>query len=136
MKLFIKSTTAFPTFFRAGLAFTKVGAVYDAEAMTPAQREAIQAEPNLFVREATAEEIAAATPLAEAPDEAIALDALLAAIPQLPNDAFTTKGQPDLAKLRAAAGIDPARVTSDLRDRAMERLIAGGFKVPLTTEKD
>lgn len=131
MKLFIQSTTRLGTFFRAGRMFTKAGGVFDAADFTEKQLEAIRLEPNLHAREATAEEIAAAAPVAAIVDTAHVIDALLAAIPQLPDDAFGKTGVADLVKLRAAAGIDPALVTAEARDTAMAKLVEGGFKAPL-----
>jgi hypothetical protein len=130
MKLFIQATTKSGEFVRAGRKWTKAGTVVDGADFTETQAKAIQREPNLKVREATPEEIAAAQTSTAAPMEADVIDAVLAAIPQLADEDFTSKGLPDMGKLREAVDADPKLVTAEVRDAAMNKLIEGGFKAP------
>lgn len=128
--LFIQATTKSGTFFRAGRMWTKDGTVIDPADFSDAQIAAIEVEPNLKVRKATDEEVAAAKVAAAVPTKPEVIDALLAAIPQMADADFTAKGLPDLTKLREAVTIDGKLVTSALRDAAMEKLIEVGFNPP------
>ena len=105
-------------FWRAGLEFTAAGRVLDAAVLPPGDLERIEAEPNLTVRPATAEE---ARPFV--------LDAVLVMIPQLAARDFGANGAPHLKALRDVTGWGDA-VTKEIADEAMAALTAQGFAPP------
>lgn len=137
--LFVQASLA-AHFYRLGRKWTKEGVVVDAREFVEEQWEVLQTEVNLNVREATKEEIAKrdsggdAVLTASPMSMAEVVDTLIEAIPALLDAEFTKDGKPRMKALRKAVEIDAALVTQDASEAAMEKLVAGGFKPPVTEE--
>lgn len=118
MFLHVSALPSAGVFFRAGLRFDSAGSVLHPDAIGPEALARIEAEPNLRVRAATAEE---ARPTM--------LDALFVAIPALDAKAFGATGAPHLKALREATGWGDL-LTKEIVDEAMAALAAAGFEAP------
>lgn len=99
-------------FFRAGQFWPHEGVIVDAEEMDETTLKRLANDRNLRIEaapeEATVAEITAAT------DDLRGL--IIAAIAELPNDAFGASGAPNLGPLREALPEHAARITGALRD--------------------
>ncbi len=90
MLVFVQATNAAGRFFRAGLEFTSEGRLIDLSELTEDQRAQLNAEPNIGLREATEDEVAAFE--ARQPEGSALLEELAKVIPSLPADAFGAAG--------------------------------------------
>lgn len=115
---------------RAGRFWPEAGTVVAADALDDATWKRLMDEPLLHIREATAEEVEAATGAGAATPKEV-IDALMRVIPHLAAGDFTQDGQPKLKPLRkAATEIEDALITDAARDEAMTRLLVAGFEAP------
>lgn len=131
MFVFVKAINAAGRFFRAGLEFTAEGRVIDFSKLTESVRAALEAEPNIHLREANEMELVGLDPVAA--DEGVKgplHDELMQLIPVLPFEAFGQDG-PKVGEVRKAmSDADPKSITKEAVQAAFNDLTEAGFKAP------
>ncbi len=128
MLVFVQATNAAGRFFRAGLEFTSEGRVIDLSALTEEQRAQLKVEPNIGLREATEDEVAAFK--ADRAEGTALFEALAEVIPSLPAAAFGHDG-PKVGEVRKAMPDFPSKsISKEAVQQVFNGLVSGGFTPP------